>query len=167
MKNLTIILAILFVACTQQAHDTTWLINEDWGFTLEIPADYLVEDNPWAVQFSDHGRRIFSPDSLILISTYAGVQVLPDDEVGEDISNRLAEDDFQISQIETVGRTLIIHARNEDGINYYGRHTLANEDSVEYAISVQYPDEKEDEAQRVIKMADRFPAGPITESERQ
>ncbi len=167
MKNLTIILAVLLAACTQQPQKTTWLINDDWGFALEIPADYLVEDNPWAEHFSDHGRRVFSPDSLILISTYAGVQALPDEEVGDDLVNSLAEDGFQISQIETVGRTLIIHARNGDGINYYGRHTLANEDGIEYAVSVQYPDEKETEAQRVIKMADRFPAGPTTESERE
>lgn len=167
MKKLTIILAILLAACTQHPQDTTWIINEDWGFALEIPADYLVEDNPWAEHFSDHGRRIFSPDSLILISTYAGVQVLPDEEVGDDISNSLMEDDFQISQIETIGRTLIIHARNGDGINYYGRHSLANEEGVEYSISVQYPDEKADEARTLIKMADRFPAGPTTESERE
>lgn len=167
MKKLTIILAILLAACTQQPQKTTWLINKDWGFALEIPADYLVEDNPWAEHFSDHGRRVFSPDSLILISTYAGVQVLPDDEVGEDLANSLAEDGFQISQIETVGRTLIIHARNGDGINYYGHHTLANEDGIEYAVSVQYPDEKADEARTLIKMADRFPAGPTTESERE
>ena len=167
MKNLIITLAVFLAACIQQSQKTTWLINKDWGFALEIPADYLVEDNPWAEHFPDHGRRIFSPDSLILISTYAGVQVLPDDEVGEDLANSLAEDGFQISQIKTVGRTLIIHARNEDGINYYSRHTLENENGVEYAISVQYPDEKANEARTFIEMADRFPAGPITESERE
>lgn len=167
MKKLIVILAILLAACTQQPQKTTWLINDDWGFALEIPADYLVEDNSWAEHFSDHGRRVFSPDFLVLISTYAGVQALPDDEVGDDLVNSLAEDGFQISQIETVGRTLIIHARNGDGINYYGRHSLANEEGVEYSISVQYPDEKADEARTLIKMADRFPAGPTTESERE
>ena len=160
MKRPPLILPILLAACTQQSRDTTWLINKDWDFALEIPAGYLVEDNPWAVHFSDHGRRIFSPDSLILISTYAGIQVLPDEETGEDLVNSLAGEDFFVSQIEAVGRTLIIHARSEEGINYYGRHTLANEDGVEYAISVQYPDEKADEARKVIEMADRYPAGP-------
>ena len=37
---------------------------------------------------------------------------------------------------------------------------FANEDGTEYAVSVQWPDGKTSEVQEVIKMADRYPAGP-------
>ena len=55
----------------------TWLFNQHWGGVLEIPSDYSVEDDPIQAELSFHRTRAFSPDSLILVSFYAGFQSMP------------------------------------------------------------------------------------------
>ncbi len=138
----------------------TWLFNQDWGGVLEIPADYIIEDDLWQAEFSFHGTRAWSPDSLILVSFYAGFQGATDEESIEATLSGLEEDGFTVLKLDEKEGTLTIRARSDEGINYYGRHIFANEDGVEYAVFVQYPDEKSSEAQPVIEMADRYPAGP-------
>lgn len=138
----------------------TWLFNQDWGGVLEIPADYIIEDDLWQAEFSFHGTRAWSPDSLILVSFYAGFQGVTNEESIEATISGLEEDGFAVLELDEKEEALTIRARSDEGINYYGRHIFANEDGVEYAVSVQYPDEKSSEAQPVIEMADRYPVGP-------
>ena len=137
-----------------------WLFNQDWGGVLEIPADYTIEDDLWQAELSFHGTRVWSPDSLILISFYAGFQALEDDEFEESTRLGLEEDGFAVQTWNEKEKDIIIRARSAEGINYYGRHRLANENGVEYSVSVQYPDGKGDDAKKVIDMANMYPTGP-------
>ena len=138
----------------------TWFFNQDWGGVLEIPSDFLPEDDLWQAELSFHGTRAWSPDSLILVSYYAGFQALSREGSIEAIASGLKEDGFAVREWDEKEKVLTIRARSAEGINYYGRHILANEDGVEYSVSVQYPDEKVAEALAVIEMADCYPVGP-------
>lgn len=138
----------------------TWFFNQDWGGVLEIPSDYLPEDDLWQAELSFHGTRAWSPDSLILVSYYAGFQALTLEESIEAIRDGLKDDGFAVREWDEKEKVLTIHARSAEGINYYGRHIFANDDGVEYSVSVQYPDVKAAEALPVIEMADHYPAGP-------
>jgi hypothetical protein len=137
-----------------------WLFNQDWGSVLEIPSGYIIEDDLWQAELSFHGTRAWSPDSLILVSFYAGFQGLTDEESVEMTVSGLEEDGFAVLERAVKEGVLTIRARSAEGINYYGRRVFANEDGTEYAVSVQWPAGKASEAQEVIKMADRYPAGP-------
>lgn len=139
----------------------TWLFNQDWGGVLEIPSDYIVEDDLIQAELSFHGTRAFSPDSLILVSFYAGFQGITDEESHTALRESLAEDGFTITGWTIVDGIVTVHARSGQGINYIGRHLPADEDGVERAVSVQYPDENRDEANAVLEMAARYPAGPL------
>lgn len=44
----------------------TWIFNQDWGGVLEIPADYIIEDDLWQAKISFHGTHAWSPDSTFL-----------------------------------------------------------------------------------------------------
>ena len=138
----------------------TWCFNQDWGGVLEIPSGYLPEDDPWQAELSFHGARAWSPDSLILVSFYAGFQTLTREESLASIADGLKEDGFSVQGWDVTGTVLTIRARSAGGLHYYGRHIFANEDGVEYAVSVQYPDGMAGEALSVMEMADRYPAGP-------
>ena len=138
----------------------TWFFNQDWGGVLEIPSDYLPEDDLWQTELSFHGTRAWSPDSLILVSYYAGFQALTIEESIEAIRGGLMDDGFAVRKWDEKEKVLTIHARSAEGINYYGRHIFANYDGVEFSVSVQYPDVKAAEALPVIEMADHYPAGP-------
>lgn len=138
----------------------TWFFNQDWGGVLEIPSVFIPEDDLWQAELSFHGTRAWSPDSLILVSYYAGFQALTREEAVETITSGLEEDGFAVQEWDEKEKVLTIRARSAEGINYYGRHIFANDDGVEYSVSVQYPDEKAAEALAVIEMADRYPAGP-------
>ena len=138
----------------------TWFFNQDWSGVLEIPSDYLPEDDLWQAELSFHGTRAWSPDSLILVSYYAGFQALTMEESIEAIRDGLKDDGFAVREWDEKEKVLTIHARSAEGINYFGRHIFANDDGVEYSVSVQYPDVKAAEALPVIEMTDRYPAGP-------
>lgn len=137
-----------------------WLFNQDWGGVLEIPEDYIIEDDLWQAELSFHGTRVWSPDSLILISCYAGFQALEDEEFEESARSGLEDDGFAVQSWDEKEKVITIRARSAEGINYYGRHRLANENGVEYSVSVQYPDGKGDDAKKVIDMANMYPTGP-------
>ena len=137
-----------------------WFFNQDWGGVLEIPADYVPQDDLVQAELSFHGTSAWSPDSLIFISFYSGFQALTDDEAREAMLSGLAEYGFTIQDSSETDGALTIRARSAEGINYYGRHIFANKDGIEYSVSVQYPDNKTPEAHDIMKMADRYPAGP-------
>ena len=134
----------------------TWLFNQDWGGVLEIPSDYIIEDDLWQTELSFHGTRAWSSDSLIVVSFYAGFQALDHDEYFKSLEESLMEEGFSI--ISNDEGTIL--ARSKEGINYYGRHRYANKDGIEYSVSLQWPDKKAEEAKGIIMMADRYPAGP-------
>ena len=64
------------------------------GGVLEIPADYIIEDDLWQAKISFHGTHAWSPDSTILVSFYAGFQCLDKEEFTESILESLEEDGF-------------------------------------------------------------------------
>lgn len=138
----------------------TWFFNQDWGGVLEIPSDYMPEDDLWQAELSFHGTRAWSPDSLILVSFYAGFQGVTDEESIEATIFGLEDDGFTVLEREEKEEVLTIRARSIEGVNYYGRQIFANEDGVGFMISVQYPDGKSSGVQAVIEMANRYPAGP-------
>lgn len=137
----------------------TWFFNQDWGGVLEIPSDYLPEDDLWQAELSFHGTRAWSPDSLILVSFFAGFQALTPEESKAAILSGLENDGFVVQRPDEKENVLTLRARSAEGINYYGRHILG-ENGIEYSVSVQYPDRKASEALKVIEKADRYPAGP-------
>lgn len=134
----------------------TWLFNQDWGGVLEIPANYLPEDDLWQVGISFHGTRAFSPDSLILVSCYAGLQIQELGEYAASIRQNLEEQGFSIQAMTEEDGIWTLRARSAEGVNYYGRYIFANPDGVEYVASVQYPDNKQEEAAVICEMIDRF-----------
>ena len=138
----------------------TWFFNQDWGGVLEIPSEFIPEDDLWQAELSFHGTRAWSPDSLILISFYAGFQALTGEEAQEAVLSGLMDFGFAIQNFENKDGVLTVNARNEDGINYYGRFIFANADGIEYSVSIQYPDEKIHEITQILVMLNRFPAGP-------
>lgn len=137
-----------------------WLFNQDWGGVLEIPSGYIPEDDPWQAELSFHGTRAFSPDSAVIVSFYAGFQGIGNDELILSATERLREEGFTVSSIEIGKEGFRVTARSVDGIVYFARYLFADGDGVEYAASVQYPEGKEAEADRIIPMLERFPLGP-------
>ncbi len=138
----------------------TWFFNQDWGGVLEIPSDYMPKDDLWQAELSFHGTSAWSPDTLILVSFYAGFQGITNEESIEATISELEEEGFAVLERDEKEKVFTVRARSAEGINYYGRRIFANEDGIEYAVSVQWPDEKTSEAQLVIEMADRYPTGP-------
>ena len=127
---------------------------------LEIPSEFIPEDDLWQAELSFHGTRAWSPDSLILISFYAGFQALTDEEAQEAALLGLMDYGFAVQKMEEKEGVLTVHARNEEGINFYGLFFFANADGIEYSVSIQYPDEKIHEITQILVMLNRFPAGP-------
>ena len=138
----------------------TWLFNQDWGGVMEIPAGYAIEDDPIQAELSFHGTRAFSPDSAVVISCYAGIQGMSDDDRAALIRESLAEDGFTVTGWERGEGVVTVCARSRDGVNFYGRYHPADADGVEHSVSVQYPDGREEEAAPVLEMARRYPMGP-------
>ena len=138
----------------------TWFFNQDWGGVLEIPTDYIPEDDLWQAELSFHGTSAWSPDTLILVSFYAGFQGITNEESIEATISELEEEGFAVLERDEKEKVFTVRARSAEGINYYGRRIFANKDGIEYAVSVQWPEEKTSESQLVIEMADRYPAGP-------
>ena len=153
--------------CIDPVHHTfsydgrTWFFNEDWGGVLEIPSDFLPEDDRWQAVVSFHGTRAWSPDSLLLVVFYAGFQEEDDKETFfDDVLSGLSGDDFTIQSSQITDNTLLVQAFNEKDVHYYGRYMYADADGVEYAVSVQYKEGQEERAKPLIEMAKRYPVGP-------
>ena len=74
----------------------TWFFNQDWGGVLEIPSDYMPEDDLWQAELSFHGTSAWSPDTLILVSFYAGFQGITNEESIEASISELEEEGFAV-----------------------------------------------------------------------
>lgn len=111
-------------------------------------------------ELSFHGTRAFSPDSMVVISFYAGFQAIGNEELAEAVREGLEGDGFAIEHIDVDDREFRISARSAGGIRYYARHLFADGDGVEYAAGVQFPATREDEAEEIIRMIRHFPLGP-------
>ena len=64
------------------------------GKTSEIPSDYIPEEDLWQAELSFHGTRAWSPDSLILVSFYAGFQALTKEKTNEAIMSSFTREDI-------------------------------------------------------------------------
>ena len=138
----------------------SWLFNQDWGGVMDIPSGYIVEDDPWQAVVSYHGSRAWSPDSLVLVSVYAGLQTFSPEEYADIICDSLGEDGFSLREWEEEGGVITVRAENPERIRYFGRYLPMGPGGVEYAVSVQYPEGMEEAVLPVIAMASRCPTGP-------
>ncbi len=147
-----------------------WVYNQDWGGVLEIPAGYVPEDDLWQAEFSYHGSAIVSPDSLVYISHYEGYQSFPYEEFRELTLESFRQDSLLVSfsfregtvKYEGGGESTVITVEsvNVDGIKGYFRYIHSSPESVEYAVSVQYPSEMESSYGFLKAMLDHYPFGP-------
>ena len=138
----------------------TWFFNHDWGGVLEIPSDYIPKDDLLQAELSFHGTSAWSPDTLILVSFYAGFQGITNEESIEATISELEEEDFTVLEWDEKDKVFTFRARNAEGVNYYGRRIFASKEGVEYAVSVQWLEEKTSKVQQIIEMVDRYPTGP-------
>lgn len=118
----------------------TFFHNQDWGGVLEIPEGFLPEDDLWQAELSFHGTSAWLPDSLILITFYAGFNAM--DEEADESTVRIERN------------------INEDGVVFCGRTIPKGPYGVEYAVSLQYPEGLEERVADIIPMIERYPYGP-------
>ena len=153
--------------------DRLWVYNQDWGGVLEIPEGYLVEDDYCQLDFSYHGTRIFSPDSLVLISTYAGCQGF-DFEEFEQMTRAQFDDDSTLTVSITAYRVdkilfsdgssspvITMETLTEDGIQGISRNVYSAPGGIELTIFLQYPTEMDAQMDSVKAMVMRYPFGPL------
>ena len=136
----------------------TWFFNQDWGGVLEIPSEFLPEDDEYQAYFSFHGTRAYSPDSLVVVSFYAGGQCLIFEETCEAVQEDLAADGFRIVALQMDDRSFAVHALSDEGVHFYGREIFDDVNGLEYSVSIQYPDWRD--VSHIIPMVDRYPCGP-------
>lgn len=145
-----------------------FLYNDDWGGVLELPQGWIPEDDLWQVAVSFHGTRVWSPDSTVLMTTYAGYTE-PDTDQLEYACESLVEDGFTVNAHEEswmfIGddpaRCLSILARGEGGIIYHGKYVTNMNSSIEYYMSLQYVEKEEGDRIDVLKSyLERYPLGP-------
>ena len=139
----------------------TWFFNQDWGGVLEIPSDFIPEDDEYQAYFSFHGTRAFSPDLLVVVSFYAGGQGLTIEEMFDAVQEDLVADGFRIVALQMDDRSFSVHALSDEGIHYYGREILDDVEGIEYSVSIQYPDGRD--VSHIIPMVDRYPYGAETD----
>ena len=148
----------------------TWIYNQDWGGVLEIPGDYVVEDDATLAVLSFHGNRVFSPDSLVMISTYAGFQCIGYEDFAEAARTQFDDQPFvkvtSFRETEVrfhgghVSKALEMETRTGDGIFGWARYIFASAEGVEYDIFIQYPEDMEEQVSRVKEMVKRYPFSP-------
>lgn len=147
--------------------DRHFLYNEDWGGVLELPEGWIPEDDIWQAEFTFHGTRVWSPDSTVLLCTYAGYSDGPDEDL-ESEARTLAEQGFTVtsqslSYVPMGDLTVLstsIGALGEDGIAYYGRTVHSEILHVAYSVSLQYPQGEEDRVADLMRFVDRYPLSP-------
>lgn len=147
--------------------ERTFLYNEDWGGVLELPEGWFPEDDIIQAELSFHGTQVWSPDSTILISTYASYcgQEINQLEV---ICENLAQQGFMLSSQEEVrieigsepARCFNVMALGENSI-YMGKSVVLEKSSIRYFISLQYDGNEDYERVNQIKSYfERYPLGP-------
>ena len=103
-------------------------------------------------------------DSLAQTAIGPGAKCLDKEEFTDSILESLEEDGFTVFRRDEKEEVITVFARSAQGINFMGRYLYADEDGIEHCVSVQYPDDKAEEAIPVIAMASHYPLGPMTDS---
>jgi hypothetical protein len=137
----------------------TWFFNEDWGGVLEIPSDYLPQDDLQQTELSFHGTRAVSPDSTVSVSFQAGFLPVEFDRFCEALLGEMGNDGVETVRDDR-GGTLSLRGRGGEGTRFWARHVSSGTDRVLFSALVQYADGRDAEAERVIGMAGRYPEGP-------
>lgn len=153
---------------TYRRNGRIFLYNEDWGGVLELPEGWIPEDDLWQAAVSFHGTCVWSPDSTVLLSTYAGYTE-PDIDRLESACESLEEAGFTLEAHEETwmilgdepARCLSILARGKDGIIYLGKTVTTENSSIEYSVSLQYDENEKGDRIDVLKSyLERYPLGP-------
>lgn len=136
---------------------------------MELPSGWVPEDDPWQAMVSFHGTQVWSPDSTVLLSTYAGYEDPEFDQL-ELACESLAQQGFRLVAHEETSlfigdehaRCLTILARGEDGVIYLGKIVTMEDSFIEYSASLQYDEKDEDEERIGILKShlERYPLGP-------
>ena len=141
-----------------------WFHNPDWGGVLEIPEEFIPQDDRWQAVVSFHGTTAISLDTTVIMSFYAGFNL--DDtkeEYLDDIINSMWEMSFDVTDVDT-GTVLFSDeftttsytVRATDGdIKYYGRYIPMGPDGVMFVASVKY--QNDDEIKEIIPMINLYP----------
>lgn len=149
-----------------------WVYNQDWGGVLEIPLDYIPSDDVVQTELTYHGSTIFSPDSTVVVTVYAGFQ-----PVGSEKYLSLVRTQYDSSEVVKLvsceeseisfgnGSTspvIALETITGDGIKRKERYIYSGPgpERVEYRIAVKYPDGMEDAVGNVLDMVDRYPFSP-------
>lgn len=137
----------------------TWFFNEDWGGVLEIPADYLPEDDINQAELSFHGTRAFSPDSSVCVSFHSGYLPVDFDGYCSALVEKTGGRCHDIVR-DNQENAITLRGRDGEGTSFWVRHVFSVVDGVLFSVLVQYPYGRESEAACVIGMAERYPKGP-------
>lgn len=144
-------------------NDKRWFHNPDWGGVLEIPAEFIPQDDWVQAVLSFHGTRAISPDTTAIVSFYAGFHFDTEEKYMEDIMNSMRERSFDVKDIDTgtvvfpdvyIATCYTVRAINSD-IKYYGRYIPMGPDGVMFVASVTY--QNENQIQDIIPMIDLYP----------
>ena len=146
-----------------------WFHNQDWGGVLELPEEFVPEDDRWQAELSFHGTSASSTDSLMRLSFYAGFGAFFADEYEEAVMQSLEEEGFRVLDVSrssvdfgdgTSYHAVTIRARSAEGVNYYERAVPSGPDGVQWSAALQYDDAVADCATMIVPMVDRYPLGP-------
>lgn len=153
-----------------------WVYNQDWGGVLEIPEGFVPFDDRWQAEVSYHGAGIQSPDTFVYISHYEAFQSVSYDEFRQWTKETFDTDTLMtrvVMKEETFrfgsgheSPMLVFETLNVDGIKGYFKYIYSSQESVEYAVSIQYPEDSESRYGYIRSMIDRYPLGPNGEDPR-
>ena len=68
-----------------------WFHNPDWGGVLEIPAEFIPQDDWVQAVLSFHGTRAISPDTTVVVSFYGGFHFDTEEDYMEEIEKVIKE----------------------------------------------------------------------------
>lgn len=153
-----------------------WIYNETWGGVLEVPIGCVPEDGGFQRSFSYHGAGMFTPDSLVYIKHYEGLQCFEFEDfvaiTREDLSSRIntvltsfRQDSLTFSNGSFTSPVIIAETLNEYGIKGYYRYIYVSPKGVEYVVSFQYPADREQDYAFIREMVDRYPFSPTRPDE--
>lgn len=142
-----------------------WLYNQDWGGVLEIPEDYIPEDDLNQLELSFHGSYMTSPDSSVRINYYAGWEPVTFEEfkaaVQSQFDRTISVEAFSIDDyIFPDGfctKAITLKTINDAGVTGFCRYIYKDSDNVGYSVSVEYPADREPEILPILVMIKRYP----------
>lgn len=144
-----------------------FLYNEDWGGVLELPQGWIPEDDIRQAELSFHGTCVWSPDSTVLISTWAGFSDDPDRDL-ESEAQSLANHGFTVTSRswsyvpmgELTVRCTETRALGRDGAAYYGRTVHSEVLDVTYSVSILFPHGGDGSLSELMAFIERYPLSP-------